>query len=358
MLFKGDDALNKTEIINQIRPTETYFEPLDKPRSTINIIKSFIKGPCLNVYRNSSQSFKQTIIKMAEEYELLLIDHYEMFQYVPINYKGQIVLHTHNAEFMLWKRMSELTNTNPIKKLLLKWEAKRVERYERKIFAKSNLVYATPSDIDLYKKHHFEVNKLAITYHLGNDHLLNLPDLEFDQTEKVITFMGTLSWEPNIDGLVWFIEEVWPIISEKHTDCKLWILGKDPDSRLLNASFNDERIEFKGFVSDFDNYLRKTRVYIAPLRFGSGMKVKVLDGLYRGVPTVTTSVGAEGLSLNSGKEILIANDARNYAQDCIKLIEDQNVWSLLAKKSRQKAQEEYRWTSLFEKMDNALKEFF
>lgn len=356
--LKGEDISYKGEFIQQIALGQFYSEPIDKPRSVFNILKSFMNWPSLNIYRNYSATFKAEIAKIANGYDLLLIDHYEMFQYVPENYAGKVVLHTHNAEFMLWERMGELTKSNLIKKLILMWEAKRVKRYEQHIFSRSDLVYTTPSDVAIYKTHQFDTSRLALTYHLGNDQLLELPDLEFDQTEKVITFIGTLSWEPNIDGLIWFIKEVWSKILEKHPDCRLWILGKDPDSRISQAAKGDDRIEFKGFVKDLDQYLKKTRVYIAPLRFGSGMKVKVLEGLYRGVPTVTTHVGAEGLDLESEKEIFIIDDVNGYAKSCIRLLEDQSIWELLMHNSRKKAQEKYKWAPLFENMDMELEKLF
>ena len=131
--------------------------------------------------------------------------------------------------------------------------------------------------------------------------------------------------------------------------------GKDPDARLLKAAQSFEFIVFTGFVKELDSYLKKTRVYIAPLRFGSGMKVKVLEGLYRGVPTVSTSVGAEGLKVQDEKHIMIANEPTAFAGKCIQLLEDEKCWNSLLANSRQIAREEYQWKPLFERMDTELK---
>jgi len=104
--------------------------------------------------------------------------------------------------------------------------------------------------------------------------------------------------------------------------------------------------------------LKKTRVYIAPLRFGSGMKVKVLEGLYRGVPMVSTSVGAEGLAVKNEQDILIADDNISFANSCITLLENKNRWETVRDNSRKIAKEKYRWKPLFEKMDLSLKALF
>lgn len=351
--LKNDDSENQAEFKNSIRLEKIYAEPLQTKRSALNLLKSYFNAPCLNVFRNYSTSFKAKIEQLAASVDLLLIDHYEMFQYVPKSFKGKVVLHTHNAEFMLWQRMSELTN-NPIKKMVLALEASRVKKYEKKIFKRADLIYSTPSDIELYKRHGFTTNKHRLTYHLGNDSLLDLAPLNFEETEKAITFMGTMSWEPNIDGIVWFIEKAWPIIKAQEADCKLYLLGKDPDQRILKASKKDPTIIFPGFVKDLDTYLKKTRVYIVPLRFGSGMKVKVLEGLYRGNPTVSTSVGSEGLAVENKKHLLIADESATFAKACLHLMNNQALWEELRDNSRFIAHKKYRWKPLFEQMHVAL----
>src|SRR5690554_4690585 len=345
------------EFQNHIQLYDFYGEKLHINRNPLSLIKSYFGHACLNVYRNYSSTFKQKISKIANTYDLLLIDHYEMFQYVPKDFKGKVVMHTHNAEFMLWQRMGELTK-NPLVKWLLKAEAKRVKKYEKAIFKASNLIYSTPSDIELYKTHAFKTDKHRSTYHLGNDQLLELPPLKFSDTELALSFMGTLSWEPNIDALLWFIQEVWPQIIKKQADCRFYIMGKKGDERIYEAAKKFPNIIFTGFVKDLESYLKKSRVYIAPLRFGSGMKVKVLEGLYRGVPMVSTSVGAEGLAVKNEQDILIADDNISFANSCITLLENKNRWETVRDNSRKIAKEKYRWKPLFEKMDLSLKALF
>lgn len=353
-LLKDEDEQYLSEFEQSIEVQKLISEKLQINRSPINLIKSYWGFPCLNVFRNYAATFEQKIHAVADNYDAIIVDHYEMFQYVPKHYKGKVVMHTHNAEFMLWQRMGELSK-NPIAKLLLKIEANRVKSYEKKIFSASDLVYSTPSDIQLYKSSGFEIVKHKCTYHLGNDELLQLSPLSFKETEGALSFMGTLSWEPNIDGLLWFIKKVWPKIVAKKPDSRFYIMGSKGDSRIYEAAKPYQNIIFPGFVKELDNYLKKTTVYIAPLRFGSGMKVKVLEGLYRGVPMVSTSVGAEGLALENEKHILIADEANTFAEACLRLLEKQSLWEKLRDNSRLIAAEKYKWKPLFEQMDVELK---
>lgn len=352
-LLKDDDENHEAEFKKKVQLEHYFSEKVNIERSPINLIKSYFQAPCLNVFRNYSNNFQLQVNKEASNYDVIIVDHYEMFQYVPADYNGKTIMHTHNAEFMLWQRMSELTS-NPIKKFILSLESKRVKKYEEHIFSKSDLIYSTPSDIDLYKKFNFDVSKHRLTYHLGNDHLLELPNLEFRETEKAITFIGTLSWEPNIDGICWFLDNCWPSIKENHPDCKLYILGKNPDSRILDSANKDSNVIFTGFVKNLDEYLKKTRVYIAPLRFGSGMKVKVLEGLYRGNPSVTTSVGAEGLQVKNGENITIADTPKEFTDGCLQLLENEHIWNAFRDRTRKLAAEEYTWKALFEKMEASM----
>lgn len=355
-LLKDDDAAHIEEFQSKLALATCIYEELQVRRSVINLLKSYLLAPCMNVFRNASASFKAKIEQQAKQQDVIIIDHYEMFQYVPDTFKGKVIVHTHNAEFMLWQRMSELEEGNPLKKWVLRLEAARVKKYEKAIFKRADLVYSTPSDIELYRSHGFNVSRHVLTYHLGNDRLLELPPLSFNKTEKALTFIGTLSWEPNIDGLLWFLRMVWPTVIAQHPDVRLYVLGKEPDQRILDAAGSDQRIIFTGFIKELEVYLKKTRVYLAPLRFGSGMKVKVLEGLYRGIPTVSTSVGAEGLEVVSGESIFITDTAEDFAQHCIYLLENEASWEAMRDQSRKLAAANYRWEPLFEKMDIALKE--
>lgn len=353
-LLKDDDSEHLNEFKKVLPLSALITEKLDIPRTPLNLIRSYFSHPCLNAFRNYSSSFEKKIDSISLEYDILIIDHYEVFQYVPKEFRGKVVLHTHNAEFALWQRLSEL-NQNPILKIILRQEAKRVKAYERSMIDQADLVYATPSDIDIYQAAGFNLNKMKVTYHLGNDDLLQLPKVNFEDTKECLIFMGTLSWEPNLDGICWFIENVFSRLIEQRPQLKLYILGKDPGERLTSLAKQYQQIKLCGFVKELDSYLKFSRVFLAPLRFGSGMKVKVLEGMYRGIPQVSTTVGAEGLEVENEEEIMIADQADDFKSAVERLLDDENLWTKLRDASRKKAAEQYTWEPLFKKMDTDLK---
>ena len=167
-------------------------------------------------------------------------------------------------------------------------------------------------------------------------------------------YVGFLGWEPNSQGLLWFIEEVWPQLVKRHPDLLFDIVGKNPGQRLQQAVAPHKGMSLKGFVPDLQEIYRDSRVSVAPLLFGSGMKVKVLDAMARGMPTVTTSVGAEGIDLEPGKHLLVADDPATMAASIDSLLTDPQLWQHLQHNSRALINERYTWRQLFTQMHQAM----
>ena len=350
--LKNNDDQNE-DAFQQKVSIASYFSLKHKvERNGLNLLKSYLFSSSFNSYRNKSKQFKTQVRELSKSMDAIIVDHYEMFQYIPKKYNGKIILHSHNAEFMLWERMAALEK-NIIKKALLYTESLRVKRLEKKIIEKSDVIYATPNDISVYQNAGIDSLNFATTYHLGNDKMLDLSNLEFRQSEKAIMFVGTLSWEPNIHGVLWFIESVFPELKKAHPNIVVYIIGGGVDKRLKQYS-NDENLVFTGFVDDVEAYYQKSRLSFVPLQFGSGMKVKVLEAMYRGIPLVATSVGAEGIEILNGEDAFIENDAVAFAHKISMLLEDEKLWEKFKKNSRRIAREKYTWAKLFQQMDKVL----
>ena len=241
-----------------------------------------------------------------------------------------------------------------IKKAALLNQAYRIKKYEQEICKRSNVILAAPNDIDELVKIGADNNKFYETYHLGDDTLLTEPNLIFEETEKSLLYIGTLSWEANIDGLIWFFNDIWKKITDKHPDIKLYIVGKNPDARLKEFAAKDNRIILTGFVENVEPYFKKSRVFITPLRFGSGIKVKIINSLYRGIPTVTTSIGTEGLKVKDGEHIFIKDLATDFANGVDTLLTNKEIWQKLSTQSRAIANQYYTWNYVLENIKLAV----
>mgnify|MGYP000358453161 FL=1 len=346
-LLKNEDAQHVTEFLTTIKLSNFISEASDIPRTAKNLILSNLQGIPLNLYRNKSAALKQKVNAVIHQYDAVFCDHYVMFQYIPDDFKGKIILHEHNCEYLIWKRYADIEKSIP-KKLALLNQAYRIRKYEQEICRKSNVILAAPNDMDELEKIGADRSKFLETYHLGDDNLLNEPDLEFDKTENALLYIGTLSWEANIDGLIWFNNEIWPAIKQQHPGIILYIVGRHPDNRLKEMAAKDNSIVMAGFVEDLEPYFRKARLFITPLRFGSGIKVKVVNALYRGIPCVTTSIGTEGLKVKDGEHIFIKDQPKDYITAVDTLLKDKETWEQFRNQSRAIARKYYTWDYVLE----------
>ncbi len=350
--LKNDDPNYLVALKAKLPNVEIHAVEINRERNAGNLLKSYFTSPTLNVYRNWHPEIGQKVEEWAAKSDCIIIDHYEMGQYIPKKGAARIVLHEHNAEYVMWERLAEFEN-NPVKKALIKFESQRIKKAERRYAQSADLVWAAPNDIDELAKIGVPADKCEITYHLGEDEMLAWPDLVYSKTELALLFVGTLTWEANVDGLVWFLTEVWPKLKQQEPLLHFYIVGKNPDERIIALAKNDEHIELTGFVEDLAPYYNKSRVFVIPLRFGSGIKVKLLNALYRGMPTVTTAIGTEGLAAKTGVHLYESSEPSEQARHILELLHDEARWKLMSDSARELARQ-YSWDALMTKHDAEL----
>ena len=342
--MKGEDPLNESAFLQQVSLADYHSVEVQKSRSARGFIASYLQSKTLNEWRNYSAQMVELVQKQSFNKDLIVVDHYEMFQFIPENLKTPVVLHAHNAEHMMWQRFAQLSG-QWFKKKMLHFESNRIRQAEAAACRRSRLVWAAPADIDALKEALAEAEGLAFapTYHLGNDEFLERKDLDFNNAGKAVLFFGSLSWHANLDGMLWFLESVWPLVLEKEPEVLLYVVGKQPPVELRKCAKKAGRVVFTGFVQDLDEYFEKCRVFINPVRFGSGIKVKMLDAMYRGLPSVSTAVGAESIKITSGKDYFAAKTETDWVEAISILLNDASIWKQMSVNARQLAFKEYRW---------------
>ena len=351
--LKVDDAKHITAFGKRSPCVAHLHRRVNIPRSAANLVKSYLGGVPLNVYRTYDPVMAAEVRRLAIDKDVILVDHYEVAAYVPSNFKGTVIYHAHNAYHQMWERFARLPG-NPLLRIAAHLEAARVRRIETAIARRANLVFAAPNDAELLIRSGIDAEKIEHTYHLGDDTQLELPPLRFGASKRRIMYVGFLGWEANTLGLLWFLENVWPKLIEVLPDLEFDIVGKDPDERLQTLAAIYPGIHLHGFVEDLQSIYDGARVSVAPLLFGSGMKVKVLDAMARGMPTVTTPVGAEGIDCKSGQELLIADDAQAMADGVLELLNNELLWKQLSTSSRDLIARKYTWRTLFYHMHEAI----
>ena len=144
-------------------------------------------------------------------------------------------------------------------------------------------------------------------------------------------FLGSFVHKPNRDGLRWFIETVFPAIKEGVGEVKLLVAGSNPTEEIMG--FDGQDVLIKGYVADTGGLFQGSRVFVAPLRYGAGIKGKIVEAMSYGLPVVTTSIGAEGLGLKDGEDAMIADDPAEFAAKVLQLCTSPITWSKVSENS-------------------------
>jgi len=169
-----------------------------------------------------------------------------------------------------------------------------------------------------------------------NVHVISLihdvvtPEKNFSE-RKNIMFLGAFLHNPNADGVLWFIKEIFPKIILHIPDVRFFVVGDRPTDEI--SSLSSGNIIVTGYVEDVSAYFNTCRVFVAPLRYGAGVKGKINHSMSHGLPVVTTSVGAEGLDLTDNENVLIADDPDTFSRKVIQLYNDEFLWNKLSKNS-------------------------
>jgi glycosyltransferase involved in cell wall biosynthesis len=169
---------------------------------------------------------------------------------------------------------------------------------------------------------------------------------------RTVVFFGLLSYAPNIDGVIYFVREIWPRIAEAHPEARCKIIGGQAPASLLALA--GPRVELTGFVEDLRPHLAAAAAVVVPLRIGGGTRLKIVEAMAMGKAVVSTTLGAEGIEAVSDRDLLIQDDPESFANAVNRLLADPDLGSRIGQSARQLAVERYSWSGA----SNALESFY
>jgi glycosyltransferase involved in cell wall biosynthesis len=281
--------------------------------------------------RFHSVAFEAQIIRLCTQnaYDLVQMESLETTGYhatIRTARPGiKLIYDSFNAEYELQHRIFEIDRGTPTRwpgaiYSLMQW--RRLMRYERSVCqAVDRVIAVSEADSkafgDLVPGLEAPVvpNGIAVEDYA--------PDCvsTLDLGDAALLFTGTMNYRPNVDAVTWFAESIFPTIREAVPHARLFIVGNKPGSRV-DALRDKPGIEVTGYVQDMQPFLCAAAVYVAPLRMGSGTRLKLLQAMAARACIIATHVGAEGLVANSGQEMILADDAESFARAVISLLQD------------------------------------
>jgi glycosyltransferase involved in cell wall biosynthesis len=242
-----------------------------------------------------------------------------------VNFPGRLnipcVLFQHNVENEIWRRHAA-TARHPVKKAMYKMEFGKMARYERTVVRKFHHVVAVSESDRALMTEWVDADRVTVVP-TGVDLAEYRPNPDAPEPGPVVTFVGAMDWEPNVDGVEYFASEIWPAIKADVPGARLRIVGRNPDRRV--KKWASESIEVTGRVPSVVDYLHQSAVVIVPLRIGGGTRLKIYEAMATAKAVVSTTVGAEGLDVRHGRDIILADDTRSFSQAVIMLLRDREL---------------------------------
>lgn len=303
-------------------------------------LKCLLIGKSVSIHKYSNPEMKNAITEYmsVNTYDIAyfnLLHVYIYKQYIMrANPNLRCVLDTQNCETLIFKRRAK-NNKNYFKKKYLSLEAERLKRFECWAAEDTDrlilLSEVDKREIENMVGHEIPATIIPVAV---NEPSVTTEIRNIKTGEPInILFIGTLTWAPNDEGMIWFLKNILPLIEKNGLNYKLFIVGKNPSEQLKSLARKYKNIDITGYVASVDPYYQQCDFMIVPLFFGSGQRVKIIEGLSRGMPIISTSIGAEGLEYSNGENLIIADNEQQFI-DALNVMTDYNTRVRLSKNGR------------------------
>jgi sugar transferase (PEP-CTERM/EpsH1 system associated) len=298
----------------------------------------------------------QRLLQVVEETrpDVIVCDFVVAAQTIPWNLPIPKIVFTHNVEAAIWKHHYKIAS-NPFWKLTSWREYRAMERFERESLRRADHVLTVSDhDRDIFSKV-IDASRIAvIPTGVDVDFFRPSPDPVQPAT---LVFSGAMDWMPNEDAMVYFIKRILPRIRQDIPNASLCVVGRNPSQALRDLAGSHQGIEITGIVEDIRPFVHRAAVYVVPLRIGGGTRLKIFEAMAMGKAVVSTTIGAEGLPVHPGQDILISDDPDEFADTTIRLLGDPPRVQELGRAARELVEQTYSWDAVvqpFEKVLNML----
>lgn len=313
------------------------------------------------VTRDAQIEMKQLIHRLAQQpFDIVHADQLTMAQFAlqfrqhckaNSRVSPKIVFDAHNAVYEIVERARQ--TAMPLLRPVLAIEARRLKKYEGNLVEQFDQTMAV-SEIDkqaLSKVTRDKSNASKISViPIAVDCTTLQPVQVSDRTTDILT-VSTLFYPPNADGVRWFLREVFPIVQSQIPNVTLSVVGPRPPKDIVEfGAQHSDCVQVTGYVLDLQEYFERAALMVVPVRAGSGMRVRILEALARGMPIVTTTTGVEGIDAINEKHLLVSDEPEKFASAVVRLLKDRTLAKTLALQGRQLAEQKYDWQAVLPKL--------
>jgi glycosyltransferase involved in cell wall biosynthesis len=311
--------------------------------SAFYALKSLFSRLPLQVNYFYRSRIQHEIEALTNDYDVILCNHIRTTHYIRSR-RDKVIVDLHDSIAMHYERALQIVGS--LDKLLYRFEYPRVLAYEREVIGQfSRSIVVSEVDREYLIGHNANADRLlTINVAVRDDIVISNEPAE----RQSITFLGKMSYHPNVDAVEWFAEEVFPKLRERFPDLYFYIVGATPSSRVQKLA-QHEHVVVTGFVENPFELLRQSVCLVAPMRIGAGLQNKVLEAMSIGKAVVTTSIGAEGIDGKNGEHYILADSPDEFRAQIERFINDPSSAVTIGANAETLIDSKYRWNSIGEK---------
>jgi len=326
-------------------------------RSTLDRLRTLFTAKPDMARRLDSPTYAERLADWLERetFDVVQIEGIELAPYLDVIEEAEprpfVVFDDHNCEYLLQKRTFKTDLANPFRwpaaiYSFIQWQ--RLKRYEAKVCRRADHVLAvSQADAAALKKIVPQVEITVVPN--GIDTSVYTPKL-VNHRNPLTVFTGTMDFRPNVDAVLWYTRQVWPLIKAEEPEARFVVVGQRPHKRLEELR-RDPSIRVTGHVEEVRPYIKEASVYVAPLRMGGGTRLKLLEAMAMGKPVVATRLGAEGYPITDGQELLLADSPTAFAQAVIELLRSRTLRADLGRAARSFVEANYDWQAIVPRVE-------
>jgi sugar transferase (PEP-CTERM/EpsH1 system associated) len=277
----------------------------------------------------------------AETFDLVVCDFIAPAPVIDWRTPPPKILFTHNVEAQVWERHRKVVS-NPAVKLACRLESRALERVERRYAALADYILTVSENDRAAFARYADPGRISvIPTGVDTEYFQPVPGPRQPDTT---VFTGAMDWMPNEDGVAYYVEKIFPLVRREIPGALFWAVGRQPTRRL--QALASESVAVTGAVDDIRPYLGKAAVCVVPLRSGSGTRIKIFEAMAMGKAVVSTTLGAEGLPVRHGENIILADDPADFARQVAALLRDPERCERLGRAARDLVERNYGWPSV------------
>lgn len=282
---------------------------VDTALNVVDAFANFMTADSYNISRFFSTDYdiKLSYILQKEKFDIIHLESLFMTPYVATirryGNRTPIVLRSHNLEYVIWEKIATGTK-NIVKRTYLNYLAKKLREYELRLLNEVNGIAAI-SEEDRKRFLSLGVRKKSVTIPFG----INLSEygdnIQKKESELALFHLGAMDWGPNLEGILWFLDEIWPKIHQRFPELKMYLAGRNMSKEIFQ--FKHKNVELVGEVDDAIDFIQSKSIMVVPLLSAGGIRVKIIEGLALGKCIISTTLGAEGINCTHEKNIMLAD---------------------------------------------------